>query len=150
MKCPFCGCLDTQVKDSRANEDASSIRRRRVCPECGSRFTTLETVQLRELMVIKRNKERVPFSREKLYRSVQLAVRKRPIDAERLEKIVSGIIRQLEAIGDMEISSEQIGKTVMETLFTLDKVAFIRYASVYKNFNTIQDFKDLMEELIEK
>ncbi len=149
MRCPFCGCIDTQVKDSRPNDDYSCIRRRRVCPECGSRFTTLERVQLRELVVQKRNDEQVPFDREKLSRSIQVAVRKRNIDAVRVDKIVSGIVRHLESLGEPIIKSNDIGKLVMESLLELDKVAYIRYASVYKNFASTQDFEEFVSQLIE-
>lgn len=148
MRCPFCGCVDTQVKDSRPNEDYSSIRRRRVCPECGSRFTTFERVQLRELMVVKKNNTQVPFEREKLYKSIELAVRKRNIDTARVEKIVSSIVRQLESSGETAIKTSDIGKLVMDSLLGLDKVAYIRYASVYKNFNTTKDFEEFVSDLI--
>ncbi len=148
MRCPFCGCIDSQVKDSRPNEDYSCIRRRRVCPECGSRFTTFERVQLRELAVLKKNDMQVPFEREKLYKSIELAVRKRNIDTVRLEKIVNSIVRQLEASGEPVIKSSDIGKLVMESLLGLDKVAYIRYASVYKNFNSTKDFEEFVANLM--
>lgn len=148
MRCPFCGCIDSQVKDSRPNEDYSCIRRRRVCPECGSRFTTFERVQLRELAVLKKNDMQVPFEREKLYKSIELAVRKRNIDIVRVEKIVNSIVRQLEASGEPVIKSADIGKLVMESLLGLDKVAYIRYASVYKNFNTTKDFEEFVADLV--
>lgn len=150
MRCPFCGCVDSQVKDSRPSEDGSSIRRRRSCPECGSRFTTFEYVQLRNLTVVKRNDMRVPFERDKLYKSINLAVRKRNIDAEHVEKIVNSIVRQLEATGEPEISSFQIGALVMDSLLELDKVAYIRYASVYKNFSTTEDFEEFVAKLTEE
>lgn len=150
MRCPFCGCVDSQVKDSRPSEDGSSIRRRRLCPECGSRFTTFEYVQLRNLTVVKRNDMRVPFERDKLYKSINLAVRKRNIDAEHVEKIVNSIVRQLEATGEPEISSFQIGALVMDSLLELDKVAYIRYASVYKNFSTTEDFEEFVAKLTEE
>ncbi len=148
MRCPFCGCIDTQVKDSRPSEDYSNIRRRRICPECGSRFTTFERVQLRELAVLKKNDTQVPFEREKLYKSIELAVRKRNIDAARVDKIVTGIVRQLESSGEPVIKTADIGKLVMDSLLGLDKVAYIRYASVYKNFNTTQDFEEFVSNLI--
>lgn len=150
MRCPFCGCVDSQVKDSRPSEDGSSIRRRRSCPECGSRFTTFEYVQLRNLTVLKRNDMHVPFERDKLYKSINLAVRKRNIDAEHVEKIVNSIVRQLEATGEPEISSFQIGALVMDSLLELDKVAYIRYASVYKNFSTTEDFEEFVAKLTEE
>lgn len=147
MKCPFCGNLESQVKDSRPSEDGSSIRRRRCCPECGSRFTTFEYVQLRNLTVLKRNDMRVPFERDKLFRSIQLAVRKRDIDTAHIEKIVNSIVRQLEAMGESEIKSSDIGELVMDSLLELDKVAYIRYASVYKNFATTADFEEFVTKL---
>lgn len=150
MRCPFCGCVDSQVKDSRPSEDGSSIRRRRSCPECGSRFTTFEYVQLRTLTVVKRNDMRVPFERDKLYKSLQLAVRKRNIDGEHVEKIVNSIVRQLEAMGEPEITSSDIGALVMDSLLELDKVAYIRYASVYKNFSTTEDFEEFVAKLTEE
>ena len=133
MKCPFCGCEETQVKDSRNTEDNSSVRRRRECPECGSRFTTFERVQLRELIVVKRNGERTPFDRDKLEKSISLAVRKRPISSERVEKIVNSLQRKFESSGETEISTVQIGESVMEALSHLDNIAYIRFASVYKD-----------------
>lgn len=150
MKCPFCGYTDSQVKDSRPNEDYSVIRRRRFCPECGGRFTTFEYVQLRELTVIKKNGERQLFDRDKLYHSLLIPLRKRKITPERLEKITTGLVRQLESLGESEIKSSDIGKLVMETLFTLDKVAFIRYASVYQNFTSSDDFIQLIKQVKEK
>ena len=134
MRCPNCGSLDTQVKDSRPTEDSAAIRRRRVCLTCNSRFTTFERVQLRELTVIKRNGRRVPFDRDKLARSLSIALRKRPVEPERIEQMVSKIVRDLEGHGESEISSETIGEAVMENLRTLDDVAYVRFASVYKNF----------------
>src|SRR5262244_1235026 len=134
MRCPNCGSLDTQVKDSRPTEDSSVIRRRRVCLTCNFRFTTFERVQLRELVVIKRNGRRVPFDRDKLLRSVQIALRKRPVEAERVERMVSGIVRRLESTGETEIASDTIGELVMDGLAALDPVAYVRFASVYKNF----------------
>ena len=148
MRCPFCGSINSQVRDSRPADDFSYIRRRRVCPDCGSRFTTFEHVQLRDLMIIKKNGEVVPFDREKLYKSIQIAVRKRSINAEQIEKIVNGLVRQLESIGETEIKTEVIGEKVMESLFNLDKVSYIRYASVYKNFNSTADFEEFLKELV--
>ncbi len=147
MRCPFCGNPDTQVKDSRPSEDNTAIRRRRVCPDCGGRFTTFERVQLRELMVVKRNNRRVPFDRDKLMRSVQVALRKRQVDPERVDRMVSGIVRQLESTGETEVTSEQIGHLVMEGLRGLDAVAFVRFASVYKNFREAKDFEEFVGEL---
>ena len=147
MRCPFCSNADTQVKDSRATEDNSAIRRRRVCVDCGGRFTTFERVQLRELMVVKRSGRRTPFDREKLARSVSVALRKRPVDAERVERMVSGIVRQLESFGESEIKSEQVGELVMEGLRNLDDVAYVRFASVYKNFREAKDFEEIIGEL---
>jgi transcriptional repressor NrdR len=144
MKCPFCGCEETQVKDSRNTDDNSAVRRRRECPECGSRFTTFERVQLRELVVIKRNGERTLFDRDKLEKSISLAVRKRPISAERVEKIVNSLQRKFESSGEAEISTKQIGESVMEALSHLDNIAYIRFASVYKDFRTLQDLNDFV------
>ena len=147
MRCPYCGNPDTQVKDSRPSEDNTAIRRRRICPDCGGRFTTFERVQLRELMVTKKNGRRVPFERDKLMRSVQIALRKRAVEPERVERMVNGIVRQLESMGENEIPSEQIGHLVMEGLRGLDTVAFVRFASVYKNFNGAADFTKVLGEL---
>jgi transcriptional repressor NrdR len=147
MRCPYCGNVDTQVKDSRPSEDNTSIRRRRVCQDCGGRFTTFERVQLRELMVLKRNGRRVLFDRDKLVRSVQVALRKRTVDPERVERMVSGIVRQLESTGESEIASEQIGHLVMEGLRGLDDVAYVRFASVYRNFREAKDFETFIGEL---
>src|SRR6266478_5617329 len=147
MRCPNCGSLDTQVKDSRPTEDSAAIRRRRVCLACNFRFTTFERVQLRELVVIKRNGRRVPFDRDKLMRSVQVALRKRPVDPDRVERLVSGIARRLEGLGENEVRSETIGKMVMEALRLLDDVAYVRFASVYKNFREAKDFEELLGEL---
>ena len=147
MRCPYCGGEDSQVKDSRPTEDGTSIRRRRVCPTCGGRFTTFERVQLRELTVLKRSGRRVPFDRDKLARSVQVALRKRPVDPERVERMISGIVRQLESLGDSEINSEVIGELVMEALKTLDDVAYVRFASVYRNFREAKDFANVLGEL---
>lgn len=147
MRCPYCGGEDTQVKDSRPTEDGAAIRRRRICSSCGGRFTTFERVQLRELTVVKRSGRRVPFDRDKLMRSVQIACRKRPVDPERIERMVSGIVRQLESLGEPEITSEQIGESIMEGLKTLDDVAYVRFASVYRNFREAKDFETLLGEL---
>jgi transcriptional repressor NrdR len=147
MRCPYCGNPDTQVKDSRPSEDNTAIRRRRICPDCGGRFTTFERVQLRELMVTKKNGRRVPFERDKLMRSVQIALRKRAVEPERVERMVNGIVRQLESMGENEIPSEQIGHLVMEGLRGLDTVAFVRFASVYKNFREAKDFEAFVGEL---
>ena len=147
MRCPSCGSLDTQVKDSRPTEDSAAIRRRRVCLTCNFRFTTFERVQLRELMVAKRSGRRVPFDRDKLMRSIQVALRKRPVDPERVERMVSGIVRRLESLGESEIKSETVGKLVMEALKMLDDVAYVRFASVYKNFREAKDFEELLGEL---
>jgi transcriptional repressor NrdR len=147
MRCPNCASLDTQVKDSRPTEDAAAIRRRRVCLACNFRFTTFERVQLRELVVIKRNGRRVPFDRDKLMRSVQIALRKRPVDPERIEQMVSKIVRELEGLGENEVSSEAIGETVMEHLRGLDDVAYVRFASVYRNFREPKDFQAVLGEL---
>lgn len=147
MKCPFCGSDDTQVKDSRNADDNTSIRRRRECPECGSRFTTYERVQLRDLIVVKKNGEKVPFDRDKLAKSIYLSVRKRPVDDERVEKIVTSIQRRLELMGEGEISSGTIGAYVMEALSTLDHIAYIRFASVYKDFREVKDFEDFVDTI---
>jgi transcriptional repressor NrdR len=149
MRCPYCGNIDTQVKDSRPAEDSAAIRRRRVCPACGGRFTTFERVQLRELTVLKRSGRRVPFDRDKLVRSVEVSLRKRPVDAERVERMVSGIVRRLESQGDSEITSQTIGELVMEGLKQLDDVAYARFASVYRNFRDPKDFEDVLGELAE-
>ena len=147
MRCPSCGSLDTQVKDSRPTEDSSVIRRRRVCLSCNFRFTTFERVQLRELIVIKRNGRRVPFDRDKLLRSVQIALRKRPVEPERIDQMVSKIVRELESLGESEVSSETIGETVMAHLRELDDVAYVRFASVYRNFREAKDFETALAEL---
>src|SRR5918998_2694761 len=147
MRCPSCGSLDTQVKDSRPTEDSGAIRRRRVCLACNFRFTTFERVQLRELIVIKRNGRRVPFDRDKLARSIQISLRKRPVDPERIEQTVSKIVRELESLGETEVSSETIGEIVMEHLRALDDVAYVRFASVYRNFREAKDFRALLGEL---
>jgi transcriptional repressor NrdR len=147
MRCPYCGAADTQVKDSRPTEDGVAIRRRRVCVECGGRFTTFERVQLRDLTVLKRSGRRVPFDRDKLMRSVQVALRKRPVDQERVERMVSGIVRQLESRGEQEIPAQDIGLLVMEGLRNLDDVAYVRFASVYRDFREAKDFETFVGEL---
>jgi transcriptional repressor NrdR len=147
MRCPYCGAADTQVKDSRPTEDGAAIRRRRSCVECGGRFTTFERVQLRDLTVVKKSGKRVPFDRDKLMRSVQVALRKRPVDPERIERMVSGIVRQLESRGEQEIASQEIGHLVMEALRTLDDVAYVRFASVYRDFREAKDFEAFVGEL---
>ncbi|MCZ8187306.1 MAG: transcriptional regulator NrdR [Beijerinckiaceae bacterium] len=147
MRCPYCGSLDTQVKDSRPTEDSSAIRRRRVCPDCGGRFTTFERVQLRELTVVKRSGRRTPFDRDKLARSIEVALRKRPVEPERVERLINGVVRQLESQGEGEITSEEIGSLVMEALKALDDVAYVRFASVYRNFTEAREFSALLDEI---
>ncbi len=147
MRCPFCGHDDTQVKDSRPTEDSAAIRRRRFCGGCGQRFTTVERVQLRELTVVKADGRRVAFDRDKLARSVRIALRKRPVAEERMERVVNGIVRQLEASGESDIASKQIGELVMETLREVDAVAYVRFASVYRNFREAKDFEAFLGEL---
>ena len=149
MRCPYCGNDDTQVKDSRPTEDSGAIRRRRVCNGCGGRFTTFERVQLRDLTVVKKSGRKVPFDREKLARSVYTALRKRAVEADRIERMISGIVRQLESLGDVEVTSDQIGEYVMDGLKGLDDVAFVRFASVYKNFSAADDFRNFLAELAE-
>lgn len=144
MRCPFCGNEDTQVKDSRPTEDAAAIRRRRFCPACGARFTTFERVQLRDLTVIKRNGKREPFDRDKLVRSLQVALRKRPVEPERVERMVSGIVRELESTGEADIPAEMVGELIMERLKALDEVAYVRFASVYRNFREAKDFEKFL------
>lgn len=147
MRCPFCGSLDSQVRDSRPADDHTAIRRRRVCDACGGRFTTFERVQLRELMVVKRSGRRVPFDRDKLAQSVAVALRKRDVEPERVERMINGVVRQLESLGDNDITSVQIGEAVMAGLKQLDGVAYVRFASVYRNFNEARDFGALVDEL---
>ncbi|MBE0530157.1 MAG: transcriptional repressor NrdR [Rhodospirillales bacterium] len=147
MRCPFCGHTDTQVKDSRPSEDNAAIRRRRFCPDCGSRFTTFERVQLRELTVVKKNGEKMPFDRDKLTRSLTIALRKRPVDEDRVERIVNSIQRRLETLGESEIPTKVIGEMVMDHLAELDKVAYVRFASVYRNFREAKDFEDFVGKL---
>ena len=147
MRCPFCGHNDTQVKDSRPTEESATIRRRRLCPECSSRFTTFERVQLRELSVVKSNGEKVLFERDKLLRSLQIALRKRPVEEDRMERIVNSIQRRLETLGESEIPTKVIGEMVMEHLAELDQVAFVRFASVYRNFREAKDFEAIIGNL---
>jgi transcriptional repressor NrdR len=150
MRCPFCGHDDTQVKDSRPTDDNSAIRRRRFCPACGSRFTTFERVQLRELVVVKKGGVKEPFDREKVMRSISIAVRKRPVESERVERVVNGIVRRLESLGETEIPSTVVGEMVMDALSTLDPVAYVRFASVYRNFREAKDFEDFVGKLGDK
>jgi transcriptional repressor NrdR len=147
MRCPFCGNIDTQVKDSRPAEDHVSIRRRRFCPACGGRFTTYERVQLRDLVVIKSSGKREEFDRSKLERSIRIAMQKRPIDPDRIDQMISGIVRRLESLGDTDIPSKTIGEIVMESLSRIDTVAYVRFASVYKNFQAADDFENFVEAL---
>jgi len=149
MRCPFCGHEDSQVKDSRPTDDGAAIRRRRQCEGCAARFTTFERIQLRDLYVLKSEDKREPFDREKLLRSVSIAARKRPIDAVRLEKLVSSIQRQLETQGENEIPSKRIGELVMEGLKGMDSVAYIRFASVYKDFREARDFEEFAGSVTE-
>lgn len=147
MRCPFCGHEDTQVKDSRPTEDNAAIRRRRFCGNCGARFTTFERVQLRDLTVVKTNGEKEVFERDKLVRSMKIALRKRPVDDERIEQVVNSLVRQLEALGETELTTTKIGEFVMETLRTLDHVAYVRYASVYRDFRSAGDFNEFVDTL---
>ena len=147
MRCPFCGHIDSQVKDSRPTEDGSAIRRRRFCPSCGGRFTTFERVQLRELTVLKKNGKRAPFERDKLYRSIQISLRKRPVDQERVDRMITGIVRRLQSMGESEVPSTVIGEMVMDSLGNLDPVAYVRFASVYRNFREAKDFEEFVEDL---
>jgi transcriptional repressor NrdR len=147
MRCPYCGSADTQVKDSRPADDSSCIRRRRVCPGCGGRFTTFERVQLRELVVIKKSGRRMPFDREKLMRSLEIALRKRPVEPERVDRMINGIVRQLESSGEAEIESARIGELVIMGLKSLDEVAYVRFASVYRDFREARDFNAFIDEL---
>lgn len=146
MRCPFCSSEDTQVKDSRQAEDGNAVRRRRLCGKCAGRFTTFERVQLRELTVVKKTGRRVPFDRDKLARSIMIALQKRPVDSDRVEQMISGIVRQLESAGNSDITSDQIGELVMEGLAGLDKVAYVRYASVYRDFRATEDFETFIVE----
>jgi len=147
MRCPYCASENSQVKDSRPTDEGAAIRRRRICPDCGGRFTTFERVQLRELIVVKRSGRRVSFDREKLARSVELAVRKRPVAAERIERMLTGIVRQLESMGETEVTSSAIGELVMEGLRSLDPVAYVRFASVYRDFREAADFHEVLGEI---
>ena len=147
MRCPYCQSLDTQVKDSRPAEEGAVIRRRRVCPDCGGRFTTFERVQLRDLVVVKRSGRKAAFDRDKLQRSIDIAPRKRNVDPDRVERAISGIVRQLESAGETEVNSEEIGRLVMEALKSLDDVAYVRFASVYRNFREARDFHEVLGEL---
>ncbi len=150
MRCPYCSSEDSQVKDSRPAEDGAAIRRRRICPDCGGRFTTFERVQLRELMVAKKTGRKAPFDRDKLLKSFEIALRKRPVDRDRIERAVSGIVRRLESSGETEIASEEIGLQVLEALKALDDVAFVRYASVYRDFSHVDDFEKILSEVAAK
>jgi transcriptional repressor NrdR len=147
MRCPFCGHEDTQVKDSRPTDDNAAIRRRRFCGNCAARFTTFERVQLRELMVLKTDSTKEPFDRDKLLRSMKIALRKRPVDDERVEQVLSSLVRQLESLGETEVSTAKVGELVMETLRTLDHVAYVRYASVYRDFRSPADFNEFVDTL---
>lgn len=147
MRCPFCGSTDTAVKDSRPSEDHSAIRRRRSCSGCGGRFTTYERIQLRDMFVVKRNGERSEFDREKLERSVRIALRKRPIESEKIDQMISGIVRRLEGLNQEEIDTKQIGETIMDSLASFDPVGYIRFASVYKDFQDAHDFGDFLAQL---
>ena len=150
MRCPFCSNEDSQVKDSRPTEDNTAIRRRRICDQCGSRFTTFERIQLRDLVVYKTNNQKEIFDRDKMFRSISLALRKRNIDQEKIEKIVNAIVRKLENSGDTEVKSSLIGEYIMEALSHLDQVAYVRFASVYKNFREVKDFEDFLGNLEDK
>ena len=147
MRCPFCSYEDTQVKDSRPSDDGGAIRRRRSCGNCGGRFTTYERIQLREMTVIKNDGARELFDRDKLYRSMRIPLRKRPIDAEKLDQVVNGIVRQMESMGENEIESKKIGEMVMQAFATLDQVAYVRYASVYRDFREVEDFNEFVGDL---
>ena len=150
MRCPFCSHEDSQVKDSRHTEDNTAIRRRRICDQCGSRFTTFERIQLRDLIVIKSNGQKETFDRDKMFRSLSLALRKRKVEQDKIEKIVSAIARRLENSGETEIETSLIGGYIMEALSNLDQVAYVRFASVYKNFREVKDFEDFLDNLEEK
>jgi len=147
VRCPFCSCVDTQVKDSRPSQDHAAIRRRRFCPSCGSRFTTFEHVQLRELTVVKRDNTRTPFERDKLMRSINIATRKRPVDPDDIERMANGIVRRLETLGESDVTSTTIGELVMDGLSQLDPIAYVRFASVYRNFRETKDFEDFIDEI---
>ena len=147
MRCPFCTHEDTQVKDSRPTDDNAAIRRRRFCPACGARFTTFERVQLRELSIVKKSGRRVPFDRDKLQRSIEIALRKRPVDPDRVERMINGIVRRLESLGESDIPSAVVGGMVMEALASIDAVAYVRFASVYRNFREAKDFETILGEI---
>ncbi len=149
MRCPFCGNDDTQVKDSRPTDDSASIRRRRQCPACAGRFTTFERVQLRELTLVKKSGKREPFDRDKLARSIEIACRKRPVEPEPIERLVNGVVRQLESLGEAEIEADTVGELVMAALKALDPVAYIRFASVYRDFREAKDFETFVGGLSE-
>ncbi|MDX1291669.1 MAG: transcriptional regulator NrdR [Hyphomonas sp.] len=146
MRCPFCGSENTSVKDSRSAEDNTAVRRRRVCEACGARFTTFERVQLREIMVVKRDGKRVPFDRDRLTRSITIALRKRPVDREQIDQMVSGIARKLESGGETEVTSNEVGEFAMEALRQVDPVGYVRFASVYKDFRDPNDFAQFIEQ----
>tara|TARA_B100000700_G_C14852955_1_gene764861 strand:+ start:116 stop:568 length:453 start_codon:yes stop_codon:yes gene_type:complete len=150
MRCPFCSNEDSQVKDSRPTEDNTAIRRRRICEQCGSRFTTFERIQLRDLIVIKNNGQKEVFDRDKMYRSLSLALRKRNVDQDKIEKIVNAIVRKLENSGETEIKSSLIGEYIMDALSHMDQIAYVRFASVYKNFREVKDFEDFLDNLEDK
>ena len=150
MRCPFCSNEDSQVKDSRPTEDNTAIRRRRICDQCASRFTTFERIQLRDLVVVKTNNQKEIFDRDKMFRSLSMALRKRNIEQEKIEKIVNAIVRKLENSGDSEIKTSLIGEYIMEALSHLDQVAYVRFASVYKNFREVKDFEDFLDNLEDK
>ncbi len=147
MRCPFCGSENSQVKDSRPSDENSAIRRRRICADCGGRFTTFERVQLRDLIVVKKSGRKVPFNRDKLSRSIEVALRKRPIEPERIERLVTGLVRQLESSGETEITSAEIGELVIAALRELDPIAYVRFASVYRDFRDASDFQAVLREL---
>lgn len=146
MRCPFCSHNDTQVKDSRPTEDNAAIRRRRFCPNCGQRFTTFERVQLRDLTVVKKNGQREPFDRDKLVRSMNIALRKRPVEPDRVEQVVNSIVRRLESTGESDVTADLVGELIMEALASLDKVAYVRFASVYRNFREAKDFEEFITD----
>jgi len=147
MRCPFCGFEDTQVKDSRPTDDRSAIRRRRFCTNCAARFTTFERVQLRDLTVVKKDGSREPFDREKLARSIHISMRKRPVEPERIERIINSIVRQLESSGESDVPTDEIGGRVMEALANLDQVAYVRFASVYRNFHEAKEFTEFVDNI---
>ena len=150
MRCPFCSNDDSQVKDSRPTEDNTAIRRRRICDQCGSRFTTFERIQLRDLVVVKNNEQKEIFDRDKMFRSISLALRKRTVDQDKIEKIVNAIVRKMENSGDGEVNTATIGQYIMDALAVLDQVAYVRFASVYKNFREVKDFEDFLGNLEDK